>query len=512
MKKSCFKAKNWRDFIPKPIYGEHPEYNELYMKAWELAYDHIMELPGMPQNPYMDEAFCRTQFWIWDTCFMSLFCKYAREVFPGIETFNNFFEVLHNGGHLPKVIPPENEPEWTNAKPGVPFEAEIHIADNPPLFAWAEYENALFDGDVDYIKELLYERKFLQKHYEWFENQREPGTLRGVHIPTCLIAEKYGYKWEGARSGMDNTPRGRIGEHVIGQRPNNPDMLWLDAICEQALSALAISRLFTIVGDTDGADEWNKKYLEKKDIVNRLYYDEEDGFYYDIDCNTHDFYKIMTIASYWTMTAEIATKERAQSLLTELLNPDTLGGNTPFLSLSKKDADYAPDGEYWRGAIWLPTAYAALKGLTNYGMHKEAHGESVKLLDHMYKTYTEFSPHTIWECYAPESYSPGTTEHQTGRLSRPDFCGWSALGPISVYIEFVLGFHTVNAFNKTVEWEKPSGVSGNIGIKNLRFGNIITDIEADGNKCTVTSNGAYTLKICDKAYGIHEGVNEIVLD
>ena len=37
---------------------------------------------------------------------------------------------------------------------------------------------------------------------------------------------------------------------------------------------------------------------EEKDKVNSLYWDEKDSFYYDIDCNTHDFYKIMSIASY----------------------------------------------------------------------------------------------------------------------------------------------------------------------------------------------------------------------
>lgn len=34
-------TKNWKDFIPVPVYDEHPEYNELYEKAWELAFEHI---------------------------------------------------------------------------------------------------------------------------------------------------------------------------------------------------------------------------------------------------------------------------------------------------------------------------------------------------------------------------------------------------------------------------------------------------------------------------------------
>ena len=88
--------------IPIPIYEEHPEYNVLYMKAWELSYSHIKHIDGMPQSPYMDEAFCETQIWIWDSCFMSLFCKYARDIFPGVETLKNFYEVLYEKKNFPK--------------------------------------------------------------------------------------------------------------------------------------------------------------------------------------------------------------------------------------------------------------------------------------------------------------------------------------------------------------------------------------------------------------------------
>lgn len=511
MKNQNFGAKNWHEYIPMPIYDEHPEYNEFYMKAWELAYDHILDIPGMPQTPFMDEAFCKTVYWIWDSCFMSLFCKYAREVFPGVETLKNFYEVLHDGKHLATVIPPQGEPAWTKTKPGVPAESKIHFADNPPLFAWAEYENALFDGDIDYIKKLLYEHKFLQKHYEWVEGLHESILPNGVNYPTRLIAEKDGYKWEGGRSGMDNTPRGRKGENCEIDRPNNPDMLWIDAICQQALCAKCISRLYSLIKDEANSKIWNQKYLEKKEIINSLYWDEKDGFYYDIDCNTHDFYKIMTIASFWTMTSEAAPDDRAEMLTKQLFNPDTLGGDVPLISLSRSDGDYSENGKYWRGALWMPTAYATLKGMANYKMFDDARTLSLKALDHMYKTYKEFSPHTIWEAYAPKEHKPATGVLDNGDYVRPDFCGWSALGPISIYIEFVLGFHTVNAFENTVEWRKPDNIKENIGIKNLRFGDVITDIEATEDKCTVKSNKPYTLIINDIPYSIHDGINQLTL-
>ena len=502
-----FGAPDWERYIPEPVCEAHPEYNELYKKAWELAYAHIKHIDGMPQTPYMDEAFCDTQVWIWDTCFMTLFCKYAQDVFPGVETLNNFYEVLYNGRKLPEVIPPENEPDWTGAKPGVPYNIKVHLADNPPLFAWAEYVNAVVRGDMEYIKELLYDRGVLQKHYEWIESLEEHTYLPNVLHKTWLIAEEYGYRWEGGCSGMDNTPRGRTTTHAERQRPNNPDMLWIDAICQQALSASIISEMYEIVGDAARAAEWNAKYQAKKDIVNSLYWDEEDKFYYDIDRNTHALYKIMTTASYWALTAGIASKEQADALARRVCDPETMGGDVPLLSLSRSDNDFAPDGLYWRGSLWMPTAYAAICGLIRYGHYGVAHDAGMKIVKHMYDTYVNYEPHTIWECYSPTKCEPASNEHGN-HIARPNFCGWSALGPISIYIECVLGFHTVNGFERLVEWEKPRDIGGEIGIKNLRFGDVTTDIVAKDNSCTVIANAPYTLKICGVAYDVKAGENK----
>src|SRR5581483_5341659 len=42
---------------------------------------------------------------------------------------------------------------------------------------------------------------------------------------------------------------------------------------------------------------------------------------------------------------------------------------------------------------------------------------------------------TLWECYAPEAASPGDQ-------ARPDFVGWSGLGPVAGLLEYVLGVRT----------------------------------------------------------------------
>jgi hypothetical protein len=245
--KKNFSAHDWEAYLPLPVCEDTPDYEAFYKKAWQLARDHVKELPGMPQTPYMDEGLCDTQIWIWDTCFMSLFCKFAPEVFPGVESFKNFYEVMYHGTPLPDVIPTAEEPRWTGAVPGVPYRLQVHIADNPPLFAFAEYENALMHGDAAYIKELLYQKRSLQRHYDWVESLTERVQLPGVLLPTYLTHEAEGYTWEGGSSGMDNTPRGRTPETAHKERPNNPDMLWVDALCQQALTANCIAKLFALM-------------------------------------------------------------------------------------------------------------------------------------------------------------------------------------------------------------------------------------------------------------------------
>ena len=75
-------------------------------------------------------------------------------------------------------------------------------------------------------------------------------------------------------------------------------MLWLDAICQQALSAKTISKMFALLEDCKQEKEWLEKFKQKRDIINQYYWDLEDKFYYDIDYNDEHFYKIRTIASY----------------------------------------------------------------------------------------------------------------------------------------------------------------------------------------------------------------------
>ena len=100
---------NWHTLAPEPVYDAHPEYTELYWKAWDLSYAHIDTIPGIPSPVYMDEAHRSDRIWIWDTAFMGHFCKYCPSIFPGVSSLDNFYSILLSSEDAPLPLVLGNE-------------------------------------------------------------------------------------------------------------------------------------------------------------------------------------------------------------------------------------------------------------------------------------------------------------------------------------------------------------------------------------------------------------------
>lgn len=467
--------------VPTPIFDQKPGYVELYWRAWEMAYDHVVEDAGVPHNPYMDEVCYDNVIWIWDSCFMTLFNKYAsNDYFPGIDNLINIYAPLYDEVNTTQSI-------W--------------FVDNPNLLAWVEWENYLMSGDIEHVKWLINEKQYLQKHYMMLETAKPGDWLPNSSHAIAHERTEYGYTGSNQIVGMDNSPRGR----TYGEQ----NILWIDTISQQALSAYYISKLADVAGNAEVRDTYAQYYENLKFIINQYYWDETDGFYYDInkfDPNLKD--KVKTVASFWPMLACVADNEKAARLLNHVNSDSSFGGFVDFPSVARDDPDFDSEtGAYWRGGLWLPTAYMGIKGLENYGFIERADEAAEKILEEQYQTYVNVFPHTIWETYAPCSNEPST---EYGNLVRQDFCGWSALGPISLFIENVLGFHTVDAINHTIEWRLHQ--EGRNGITNLAFGDIITDIVYNDGVVTVRSNANYTLYVNDVALPVGPGVQSFTLD
>lgn len=488
---SCARPASFMSSLPRPVYDAHPEYIELYDKAWELAYSNIDTIPGIPAPVYMDEAHRSDRIWVWDTCLMGLFCKYCPSVFPGIQSLDNFYGILLSDADvpLPKVI----GNKWCGKDEGKMLPLRVQHPDNPPLLAWTEYCYALQTGDLTRLERVFSSEKYLQHWYQMFDSF-DPSAPRphGAGVKVKLKKFEDGYAWGGDQSGMDNTPRGRTSPDPTPRDrcPDNPDLRWVDALALQGLSALCMSRIAGLLGDQSEQKYWQDVHSALSEKLNTLYWDEEDGFYYD--CFTGgEKCRVKTIASWWPVLAEMTGQERAGRMADHLRDSLEFGGSMPTPSLSRNDVDFIPDGGYWRGSIWLPTTYMALKATDSSGEYDLARSIASSLLEHMYKTYVSFDPHTIWECYSPTEHEPA--RNKQGELVRPDFCGWSALGPISIFIEDVIGIKEANAFDNTLACAFDKHPEGRVGVRNYRFGNIVCSIIATDKKIKVTTNKPFTL-------------------
>ena len=469
-------------YEPQLIFEEIPELTQLSDFAWKCAKDHILSHEGIPQSPYMDEGFDPTQIWIWDTCFMSLYCKYDPQEYPGIESLRNFYA-----------------PMLENAQTSL----GIRIPDNPPLFAWAELENYRMTGNRAHLEEIFFVRRYPQKMYELFENFHygDHPSYMTSNAPVQWEKSGPGYHWSGGRCGMDNTPRGGFGAEIMDNDPAYRSVLFLDAIAQQALSAEIIYR-FT------GEEHFQQEYERLKKLIKQYYWDEEDGCYYDIEAQSpYRRIKVMTPASFWPLLAGIASEDQAKRMAEHVRNPDHLGGPVPLPSVARNSEYFNPTGQYWRGGVWLPTAYMAVKALERYGFQELANEIGEKIVLHQLKTFTEFAPHTIWEAYSPTEARPATKKSgQLDQICRPDFCGWSALGPINLAIENLLGIHADGVDNK-IFWRIHHGCRH--GIRQLHFGKITADLIYQDGKISVTSNAPFVLQCGNQEFHIPIGVSQI---
>lgn len=439
-----------RSEIPTPIYDKQPALVDLYWKTWEISEGRVREKEGIPASPYMDENCYETDIWIWDTVFMSMFTKYSPNRFPGMPSLDNFYYPMYEDA---------------------PVSLNIHLRDNPPIFAWVEGDYYDFAADRSRLNTIFKEKQFLQRHFDWFETVDKGHRHKSSQQPVFRgkVADR-GFTWTGGASGMDNTPRGR-------NSGGYDKILWIDAISQQALSARCIADLYQRTENMEQTKIWANKFQQLKNTINTVYWDETDGIYYDINIATGKPDKVLSIASFWPMIAGVADKNQIARMVKYLQDPKQFGGKYALPTLSRQDQQYNDaTGDYWRGGIWLPTTYMVIKGLEQYGYFELAHELSVNTVNQQLRTYQNFKPATIWECYSPSADRP-STEH--GRTARPDFCGWSSLGPISLFIENIIGIHKVSALKKEIHWQL-NRADGRQGIQALKFGPYQVDLIYNG--------------------------------
>ena len=470
--------------VPEIVLDGDPGLAEFSVFAWRCAGRHVAECPGAPQSPHMDEGFSPGRIWIWDTCFMALYCKYAPDILLGIESLENFYAPMLDGAGT--TLP-------------------VHIPDNPPLFAWVELEHYRQTGDAARIGRVFSERRWPQRMFSLFENFHVGDMMPCQSSPFPVMWEKrpLGYVWTGGRSGMDNTPRGGFPPDVFDNDPRYLSILWIDAISQQALACRCIY-------EATGEAEWKRRLDAFAETINANYWDEEAGAYFDIRTSPpHEKARVLTPASFWPLLAGVVPPDRARRLAAHLETPNELGGDVPFPSVSRDSPHFDPSGRYWRGGVWLPTAYMCIRALESAGFGELADRLAEKVVRWQFETWRRCEPRTIWECYSPTEPKPATGKFPGRPGARPDFCGWSALGPINMAIENIVGIRC-DGPQRRIDWRLRR--SDRHGVRNLRFGGIIASLIFDSGAVFVETDTSFTLCINGDAHHVKSGQSIVKLE
>lgn len=434
------------DALPKPVLDGREDWIRLYYAAWDFAADNInFATPGSGfVAEYMDEALTDNKVWQWDTLFIAMFAKYANGELPIMDGVDNFYRKQRSDGFICREL---NEKNGTDIYPNSSQPWDIPNP-NPPLYSWAEWDYYRVTGDASRFTRVVASNR-----------DDEPPQAKTIFrrmvdyhfwIKRNIRHADGHYRSDFWANGMDDSPRNDINTTDANEGA------WMDLAAQQALAALYLAKIAAVVGDEDARRSMLEEHRHHKDLVNDAYWHEGDKLYYDRD-EHREIYKTKTVATFWPLIAEVASRYQADHLVHHLVDFGEFWRPTLVPTLAADQPAYSVTGEYWQGASWPPTTYMTTRGLTAYGYWPLARAVAENYVHALSLLYERTG--TIWENNAPEIIAPSTD-------SIPHFVGWGGLGPIAMLIEHVIGIE-LNAPDGTIEWRL--GQPARNGIENLAY-------------------------------------------
>ena len=430
-----------RSKLPEPILESHPEWVDLYYKTWELCAGHARTLSdgrAYMNNAWNSNADKNTNYqWVWDSCFISLFARYAPEHFPCMGTLDILYSLQRDDGYISMTYDFDILVEpWPNRI-------------NPPLFAWVEWEYYLSTGDTSRFKQVV---GHIEKLMQWIDNNRRAVSHKefaNEHLNECdrdtsPADDCFYYYRDTGSSGLDDAPRvprtTEVGKYYD----------WIDLSSQMVLSFRMLSRINSVIDNNERSKYWRLRAEELTAAINKHLWSDNTRFYHD-RMVAYNLCATKTAASFWPILAEICSKDQLDSLVEHLLDERQFNRHTPVPALSADDPNYNMMGGYIASGTWAPLNYMIVRGLVNQGRGDVAHMIAMKYIGVMSRTYINFEPHTIWEAYCNEEDRPCGVSY-THLLAGVDWVGWSGLGPIAILIENVIGLN-INVPKRLIEWE-----------------------------------------------------------
>lgn len=416
--------------LPIPVFDGHDDYIACYNYAWQTAFSNIGDVKDSEKliSHYIDAAFNGCLF-MWDCSFMLMFGKYAARLFNFQKTLDNFYALQHRDGFICRTIY-----EKTGYDRFGRFDPSATGPNIMPWCEWLYYKNF---GDKERLGRVYFP---LRAYHMWLRNNHtwRDGT----------------YFSSGWGCGMDNSPRLSEGYH---DEFSHGHMVWIDACLQQVLSCDILIKMNGILNVDDVSDLIAERDRLKK-YLNLNAWDKDTAFYYDV-YRDNSLNMVKHIGAYWALLADVLPSENKDKFIDHLTNENEFNRPNSVPTLSYDHEKYDEKGGYWCGAVWAPTNYMVLSGLTQNGYDDLAHEIAEKYLKNVVGVFNNTG--TLWENYSAENECQGVP-------ARPNFVGWTGLAPISIFFEYVLGIKADSENNRII-WD--INHTEKHGIKQYPFGN-----------------------------------------
>lgn len=258
----------------------------------------------------------------------------------------------------------------------------------PPLAAWAVWQVYERGGGRAFLRRMY--PKLRSYHAWWYRDRDHDGNGLAEYGATVDTANdsteqrRLAAAWE---SGMDNAPRfddaqvrantDRAG-HTVGY---SLDQQSVDLNCFLYAEKRFLARMAGELGWPQEADALNRAADSLRDHIRTRTYDPATGFFYDCGPagggpRTKGGKGIEGAVPLW---AGVATGRQAAGVRAALTDPAQFATPLPLPTVARNSPAFDPTG-YWRGLVWLDQAYFALRGLSDYGYHKDARAIGEQLL------------------------------------------------------------------------------------------------------------------------------------
>jgi hypothetical protein len=224
----------------------------------------------------------------------------------------------------------------------------------------------------------------------------------------------------------------------------------VDLACYLLRELQAMAIISGKLGKAEEQSEYQEHAKQLAKLINDVFWDEKDGFYYDRNEKTGKQIHVKSVTGFFPLWAGVATPEQARRLVREhLLNESEFWLPYPVATYARTEPDFyegTTKGECnWRGNTWIPANYMIFHGLMKYGFDKEAR----ELADKTYEMALDKNPVTR------EYYDSETGQ---GYGMNP-FWGWSSLAYV-MRLDYEFHYDPMN-----MEGQVRPLITGNLGIR-----------------------------------------------